>query len=792
MLNNETVTIKKVAILGAGVMGAQIAAHFINAGIQATLFDLPKEGDNPNALVEKAIKALTSLKPAPLSLKDNLRYIKAANYKTDLEELRNCDLVIEAISERLDWKEDLFQKISPYLGEKTILATNTSGLSINTLAEYINASHRKRFCGVHFFNPPRYMHLVELIPHQNTDSHVLENLETFLVTHLGKGVVYAKDTPNFVGNRIGIFSILATLKHAQTFDIGLEVVDALTGPLIARPKSATLRTSDIVGLDTLAHTVETMKNGLPNDPWAHLYITPDWMQDLISRGALGQKTKKGVYIKEGSKLSVYDIKSDSYRPSQGKPNAQVVEILKEPNAQKRFAKLRDSQLPEAQFLWACFRDIFHYAAYALPSIAESVRDVDLAMRWGFAWGEGPFETWQQADWASIAQAIKADIQSNKTLADVALPDWVMQCGEKGVYKDNTAYSPVHKQFIKRSDLPVYKRQYYPDPVVGEHFDEGKTLFENEAVRIWHRDSNCAILSFNTKLGVIGAEVLEGIGKAVEIAEQSFKGLIIWQRHGKHFSAGANLKEFLPLIENQAFDQLDNALTLFQQTCLKVRYANVPVIAAVKGYVFGGGCELMLHCARTVAALESYIGFVEPGVGLLPSGGGCKEMALRAAQQPFLNDHFDALEVFFKNIALAKVSNSAAEAKAFGYLLDTDVVVMNADELLFVAEEQVNALYESSYTPPLKPHVNVLGKEGIARIQTLLVNMKEGHFISAHDNIIATKIAEVLCGGKIEKGSEVNEDYLLTLERNAFIALAKTPLTQERIAHMLKTGKPLRN
>jgi 3-hydroxyacyl-CoA dehydrogenase len=425
--------VKKAAVLGAGVMGAQIAAHLANANVPVVLFDLPaKEGDK-NGIVHRALEGLKRLEPGPLANKGKLKYIDAANYEEHLPSLAGCDLVIEAIAERMDWKNDLYAKIAPHLGANAVIASNTSGLSINSLAEGLPDAVRPRFCGIHFFNPPRYMHLVEIIATRGTDAATLDALETWLTSRLGKGVIRALDTPNFVANRIGVFSILAVMHHTSAFGLGFDEVDALTGPRIGRPKSATYRTADVVGLDTLAHVVKTMQDTLPGDPWHAYFKTPDWLAALIARGALGQKTRCGIFRKQGRDIQVLDVGMQDYRNSAGAIADEVGEILKIRNPAEKFAALRASAHPQGQFLWAIFRDIFHYAAVHLENVADNARDLDLAMRWGFGWAQGPFETWQAAGWSAIAQAIAADIAAGKAMSDAPLPGWALEAGRSGVH-----------------------------------------------------------------------------------------------------------------------------------------------------------------------------------------------------------------------------------------------------------------------------------------------------------------------------------------------------------------------
>ncbi|MBP7370929.1 MAG: 3-hydroxyacyl-CoA dehydrogenase family protein, partial [Arenimonas sp.] len=447
---------KKVAVLGAGVMGAQIAAHLANANVPVVLFDLAADGGDKNAIVTKALANLGKLSPAPLASKSIVQFITPANYDEHLELLSDCDLIIEAIAERLDWKKSLYAKILPYVGNKTILASNTSGLSINSLSEVLDESLHHRFCGLHFFNPPRYMHLVELIPCAKTDTDVLTSLEGFLVSNLGKGVVYAKDTPNFIGNRIGVFSILSVLHHTAQFNMGFDEVDALTGPLIGRPKSATYRTCDVVGLDTMSHVIKTMADTLPNDPWHPYFKTPEFLQSLIENKALGQKTGAGIFKKVGKEIHVLDLSTKSYRPSQATVAPEVLAILKDKNPKSKLQALRACEHPQAQFLWACFRDLFHYCAHHLADIAETARELDFAIRWGYGWNLGPLELWQAADWKQIANWIEEDIANGKAMGISALPVWVNTVA--GVHGKDGSFNASTQSFQPRSSNPVYKRQ----------------------------------------------------------------------------------------------------------------------------------------------------------------------------------------------------------------------------------------------------------------------------------------------------------------------------------------------
>ena len=786
-----TLRIRKAAVLGAGVMGAQIAAHLTNAGVETVLFDLPAKEGPKSGIAIKAIANLAKLSPAPLADRNLAAAIIPANYDEDLDHLKEVDLVIEAIAERMDWKLDLYKKIASHLSKTAVIASNTSGLSINTLAQALPEEMRHRFCGVHFFNPPRYMHLVELIPTRLTDASVVEGLEAFLATTVGKGVVIAKDTPNFIGNRIGVFSMLATMHHTEQFKLGFDTVDALTGPAIGRPKSATYRTADVVGLDTMAHVIKTMGDTLADDPWHKYFKTPAVLQGLIDAGALGQKTGAGFYKKVGKDILVLDPAKRDYVPSEQKASDEVTAILAIKDPAEKFARLRASSDSQAQFLWAIFRDLFHYTAYHLADIADTARDVDFAIRWGYGWKLGPFETWQAAGWQQVAGWIAEDIQAGKAMSDAPLPAWATD-GRNGVHGKEGSWSAASNSYKPRSQHPVYARQLFPDAILGEKFDQGTTVWENDGVRLWTLgDDGVGILSFKTKMNTVNDHVLDGIQHAIGVAEEKLKAVVIWQT-GEPFSAGADLKGALGLLKDGKFDAFESMVENFQRTSMRIKHALVPVVAAVRGLCLGGGCEFQMHSARTVAALESYIGLVEAGVGLLPAGGGLKELAVRAAHANPA-DPFEALKKVFETVAMAKVSGSALEARQLGLLRESDVVVFNAYELLYVARQVASALAESGWRPPLPARaIPVAGDTGTATFKASLVNLQAGYFASEHDVAIASRIADTLCGGAIERGSLVDEAWLLALERKHFVELAKTEKTQARIAHTMTTGKPLRN
>ncbi|MGZ5786003.1 MAG: 3-hydroxyacyl-CoA dehydrogenase/enoyl-CoA hydratase family protein [Ramlibacter sp.] len=794
--------VKKVAVLGAGVMGAQIAAHLVNVKVPVVLFDLPAKEGPKNGIVTKAIEGLKKLKPSPLGVADDAALIGQANYEEHMEQLRDCDLIIEAIAERMDWKLDLYKKIAPFIAPHAIVASNTSGLSITRLSEALPEEIKPRFCGIHFFNPPRYMYLVELINTPTTDSHILDDLETFVTSGLGKGVVRAKDTPNFIANRVGIAGMLATMREVEKFGLTYDVVDDLTGKKLGRASSGTFRTADVVGLDTMAHVVKTLQDNLSaeTDPFYASFGTPDVLKTLLETGNLGQKTKAGFYKKVGRDVLRFDPQSKEYVPGGEKADEVYARMLKKPAAQ-RLKLLRESEGPQGQFLWAILRNSFHYAAVHLASIAETARDVDFAMRWGFGMNQGPFELWQEAGWLQVAKWIQEDIAAGKTLANAPLPEWVFKgpvADAGGVHTPEGSWNPTAKKFEPRRVLPVYSRQYFPESVLGSDASKfqtaGKTLHEDDAIRLWTLDDEVLIASIKTKMHAISPEVAEGLQQAVDLAEKDYQGVVIWSGDDP-FSVGADLQAMLPAFIAVGVSAIDEAEHHLQQTMLRLRYANVPVISAIRGMALGGGCEIAVHSAKRVAAMESYIGLVEVGVGLVPGAGGLTYIARRAAENQALSTHKDLLPFLiegFTTAAMAKVGTSAIESRQLGYLLGSDLVVANKDELLFVAINEAKAMFTAGWRPPHKRQFPVAGRSGKATIQGQLVNMRDGGFISQHDFHIASLIANVVTGGDVNAGTLVTEEYLMTLERRAFCALLTHPKTQERIMGMLSTGKPLRN
>jgi len=794
--------VKKVAVLGAGVMGAQIAAHLVNVKVPVVLFDLPAKEGAKNGIVTRAIDNLKKLKPSPLGVADDAALIQQANYEEHLEQLRDCDLIIEAIAERMDWKLDLYTKIAPFVAPHAIVASNTSGLSITKLSEALPESIKPRFCGIHFFNPPRYMTLVELINTPTTAPEVLDQLEAFVTSGLGKGVVRAHDTPNFVANRVGIAGMLSTMKEVENFGLSFDVVDDLTGKKLGRASSGTFRTADVVGLDTMTHVIKTLQDNLSEatDPFYGSFGTPAVLQKLLDLGNLGQKTRAGFYKKVGRDVLRFDPQSGDYVPGGQKADEVYGRMLKKP-ASERLELLRNAEGAQGQFLWAILRNSFHYAAVHLGTIADNARDVDQAMRWGFGMKQGPFELWQEAGWLKVAKMIQEDIDAGKALCKAPLPEWVFKgpvAEAGGVHTAQGSWSASANKFVARRALPVYEKQYFPEKLLGETLPDfraaGKTLHEDDAIRLWTLDDEVVIASIKTKMHAISPDVAEGLAMAVDIAEKDYKAVVVWSGD-EPFSAGADLQAMLPAFMIAGVSAIEGAEKALQDTMLRLRYANVPVVSAIRGLALGGGCELAVHSARRVVHMESYIGLVEVGVGLVPGAGGLTYIARRAAENMATSTSKDVLPFLtegFTAAAMAKVGTSALESRKLGYLLDSDIIVAHKDELLFVALNEAKAMANGGWRAPHKRLFPVAGRSGIATIKAQLVNMRDGGFISAHDFHISALIAGVVCGGDLDAGTLVSEEYLMTLERKAFCSLITHPKTQERIMGMLSTGKPVRN
>jgi len=802
----------KIAVLGSGTMGGQIAAHFANLGFEVVMFDTSHEA------LSKSLNMMKKLKPTPLASQSVIGLIKTSTYDT-MDVLSKCDFIIESVVENLDIKKQLFSNIAPYVNDDAVLVTNTSGLSIQKIAEHSPESLRSRIFGVHFFNPPRYLPLVELIRTSFSDEKLLHKAEGFITSALGKEVVYAKDSPAFIANRIGVFSFLAVLKHAENFSLSADTVDALTGKRVGRPASATFRTLDVVGLDVMSNVVKNIYENAKDDPWVELFKLPDWIDNLIAEGSLGSKTKKGIYEKIGKDIYVYDPASDQYRLSDKTISSEVKKILKENgNIENSLLALSKCDDPQAQFLWSVHRDVFHYACYQLEHVAETVRCVDLALKSGFAWQRGIFEQVQLTGWSEVRDSLNMDINNGAALSSESLPSWVLD--KSFVYSDEGAYDPNKNQYTPRSSHPVYDRQLFKPLLKGEKQHQQDILLDGESTKLVDIGDGVASISFKTKMNVLSSSVLTELPKCLDFLEDNGFNALIFKQEQEHFCAGANLYEIISAIKlgllekdpgvtskakKKAFElmhpelpklgklySIKKIVAMLQELFMRLKHGKILTIAAVDGLALGGGCELLLHCNKVVASMNSYIGLVEVGIGALPAGCGSKEMTLRAYTNKETDDIFPLLSKYFEQIAMAKVSASALEAKEMGYLKADDVIIANPNELLYVAKQQALALLDSGFKSPLDSTFKVVGKAGYANIMAQVTNLHEGHFISEHDNHIVTHLAKVMTGSKVEENTTVNSQMILDLERKYFIKLLSTKKTQDRIEYMLRNSKPLRN
>ena len=802
----------KIAVLGSGTMGGQIAAHFANLGFEVVMFDTSHEA------LSKSLNMMKKLKPTPLASQSVIGLIKTSTYDT-MDVLSKCDFIIESVVENLDIKKQLFSNIAPYVNDDAVLVTNTSGLSIQKIAEHSPESLRSRIFGVHFFNPPRYLPLVELIRTSFSDEKLLHKAEGFITSALGKEVVYAKDSPAFIANRIGVFSFLAVLKHAENFSLSADTVDALTGKRVGRPASATFRTLDVVGLDVMSNVVKNIYENAKDDPWVELFKLPDWIDNLIAEGSLGSKTKKGIYEKIGKDIYVYDPASDQYRLSDKTISSEVKKILKDNgNIENSLLALSKCDDPQAQFLWSVHRDVFHYACYQLEHVAETVRCVDLALKSGFAWQRGIFEQVQLTGWSEVRDSLNMDINNGTALSSESLPSWVLD--KSFVYSDEGAYDPNKNQYTPRSSHPVYDRQLFKPLLKGEKQHQQDILLDGESTKLVDIGNGIASISFKTKMNVLSSSVLTELPKCLDFLEDNGFNALIFKQEQEHFCAGANLYEIISAIKlgilekapgvtskakKKAFElmhpelpklgklySIKKIVAMLQELFMRLKHGKILTIAAVDGLALGGGCELLLHCNKVVASMNSYIGLVEVGIGALPAGCGSKEMTLRAYTNKETDDIFPLLSKYFEQIAMAKVSASALEAKEMGYLKADDVIIANPNELLYVAKQQALALLDSGFKSPLDSTFKVVGKAGYANVMAQVANLHEGHFISEHDNYIVTNLAKVMTGSKVEENTTVNSQMILDLERKYFIKLLSTKKTQDRIEYMLRNSKPLRN
>ena len=793
-------TIKKVAVLGSGVMGSRIACHFAGIGVQVLLLDMvPKEAVDStnraarNKLVNDALQAAVKSNPSPIYYKDALKRITTGNFDDDMKQIATCDWIIEVVVERLDIKQKVFEQVEKFRKPGTLITSNTSGIPIHLMAEGRSEDFKKHFAGTHFFNPPRYLRLLEIIPTPHTDPGVVDFLLQYGDLYLGKTTVLAKDTPAFIANRIGVFGIMAIFKLVEKIGLTVDEVDALTGPIIGRPKSATFRTADVVGLDTMVKVAKGVYDNCPNDEQRNVFTIPSWLQKMVDNNWLGDKSGQGFFQKkknEKGEREIYtlDLKTFEYKP-RSKSKFPSVEAAKPIDDLKTRLKMLVQAPDKAGEFYRHFHyGLFSYISHRIPEISDEIFRVDDAMMAGFGWEIGAFESWD-------VLGVEATI-SKMEEAGYKVAQWVkdmVSSGIKSFYKvengERLSYSPTSKKYISPSAAGQDTSAY----IVMRNF-ANQTVWKNSACRTYHLGDDVLGLEWYTKMGSIGGEVLEGIQTSIGLAEEKYKGLVI-ANDGQNFSAGANVGMIFMLAIEQEYDELDMAIRMFQNSMMRARYSSIPVIVAPHGLSLGGACELSLHSDKVCPAAETYIGLVELGVGLIPGGGGTKEFTLRAADEM----HEDEPETItlknrFLTIATAKVSTSAFEAYDTGVLRHgQDEVVINQNRRIYEAKKSVIELFDSGYvTPVQRKDIKVLGRSALGALYAGINGMWRANYATEHDVKIARKLAFVMCGGDLSEPTLVSEQYLLDLEREAFLSLCGEKKTLERIQSVLKGGKPVRN
>lgn len=800
--------IEKAAVLGAGTMGAQIAAHLANARIPTILLDIspreltPEEQAKGQTLESRAVRdrmaragfeAAKKAKPAAFFTPEAAQLVSVGNFDEDMARLKDCDLIIEAVVENLDIKRKLYERVEQFRRPGSVVASNTSGIPLRQLAEGRSEDFRAHFLGIHFFNPPRYMHLVELIRTEWTKPEVSCAIYGFLDERLGKGVVTAKDRPNFIANRIGTFGGMDTIRTMLADGYSIEEVDKMTGQAVGRPKTATFRTFDLVGLDVFTHVVKNLYDALPEDDEREAFIAPEFLTQMIGRGILGNKTKGGFYKKqrgEGEKQEIWtlDVASLEYRPA-GKVKLPALDMAKNIEATpERIKALVWGKDRVGAFLWKTTTRTLRYAANRIPEIADSVVEVDRAMRWGFNWELGPFEVW---DAIGVEKAVaRMKEEGHEIPANV---QQMLDAGATSFYKTEEGQQ-LYFDFASGKYVPVNEQ---PGVTVLKSVKERTGVIKkNAGASLIDLGDGVACLEFHSKMNAIGGDTIQMLKYALAEVEKNFLGLVVGNQ-GTNFCVGANLMLMLLEAQEENWEELDMMGRVFQNAVMSLRYSPKPVVVAPFQMTFGGGCEMVLHADRARAAAETYIGLVEVGVGIIPAGGGTKEMLVRAVDSIPKNvtdaDPFPFIKRAFETMALAKVATSAEEARGLGFLTEDDTVSMNTDRLIADAKQEVLALASTGYVAP-QPRTDILalGLPALATLKLGIHQMKRGGFISDHDALIGEKLARILTGGDLNHPTRVSEQYLLDLEREAFLSLAGQRKTQERIAHMLKSGKPLRN
>ena len=795
--------INKAAVIGSGIMGSGIAAHLAGIGLEVLLLDIaPKEllpeeaglsltdSRVKNRIVNVALKKSLNSKPSPIYHADFARRIQTGNLEDDLAKIADVDWIIEVVVERLDIKKQVFESIEKYRKPGTLVSSNTSGIPIHLMSEGRSEDFQQHFCGTHFFNPARYLKLLEIIPGPKTKKDVVDFFSDYGSRFLGKRVVVARDTPAFIGNRIGIFSIQSLFHRVKALKMTVEEVDKLTGPVIGRPKSATFRTVDVVGLDTLVHVANGIKEHCPDDERHEVFQLPSFIEDMMQQNRLGSKTGEGFYKKVkkedgSSEILTLDLETLTYRSAK-KAQFETLEKTKAiSDVADRFKVLCDGTDKAGQFYRAVFGDLFAYVAQRIGEITDTVYKIDDAMKAGFGWQHGPFEIWSAL---GLEYGIAlAEAEEHK------LPQWVYDLKESGASSfygldqgHTTFYNLDAKQFERIPGRDAF--------IILDNTRKTHSVYKNPDFELLDLGDGILCAEFRSKMNTIGADVLTGLNKAIDIAEADFDGLVVGNQ-GANFTVGANLGMIFMLAVEQEYEELHMAIKYFQDTMMRMRYSSIPVIAAPHGMTLGGGCELSLHADRVVASAETYIGLVEFGVGVIPGGGGSKEMALRAADTYKTGDvELNALREYFLTIAMAKVSTSAYEAYDLGILQKgKDIVIANHDQQLAVAKATARIMADQGYTRPIeRTDIKVLGRQALGTFMVGTDSMVAGNYISEYDRKMADKLAYVMSGGDLSAHTEVTERYLLDIEREAFLSLCGERKTLERIQHMLKTGKPLRN
>ncbi|MEC7262785.1 MAG: 3-hydroxyacyl-CoA dehydrogenase/enoyl-CoA hydratase family protein [Bacteroidota bacterium] len=797
--------INKVAVIGSGIMGSGIACHFANIGVEVLLLDIvPREPNDKekakgltladkvvrNRLVNDSLAAALKSKPSPIYHQKFADRITTGNLEDDISKVSQVDWIIEVVVERLDIKKQVFENLDKHRTPGTLITSNTSGIPIHFMSEGRSEDFQKHFCGTHFFNPARYLKLFEIIPGPKTSQEVLDFLNGYGEQFLGKTSVVAKDTPAFIGNRIGIFSIQSLFHAVKDLGMTVEEVDKLTGPVIGRPKSATFRTVDVVGLDTLVHVANGISENCQDDERHELFQLPDFIKTMMDNKWLGSKTGQGFYKKitgeDGkSEILTLDLDTMDYRSKKSAKFA-TLELTKTiDKVIDRFPVLVNGKDKAGEFYRKSFGALFAYVTHRIPEISDELYKIDDAMKAGFGWEHGPFQIWDAVGLEKGIELIKAE--------GLEAAAWVAEMKAAGIntfytVKDGASY------FYDISKKSMEKVPGQDAFIILDNIRKSNEVFKNSGVVIEDLGDGILNCEFQSKMNTIGGDVLAGLNKAVDLAEKDFQGLVIGNQ-GANFSVGANIGMIFMMAVEQEYDELNMAIKYFQDTMMRMRYSSIPTIAAPHGMALGGGCELSMHADKVVAAAETYIGLVEFGVGVIPGGGGSKEMALRASDTFRKNDvELNVLQEYFLTIGMAKVSTSAYEAFDLGVLQKgKDVIVVNKDRQIATAKAHAKLMAEAGYTKPVKrKDVKVLGKQALGMFLVGTDSMEAGHYISEHDKKIADKLAYVMAGGDLSEPTLVTEQYLLDLEREAFLSLCTERKTLERIQHMLKTGKPLRN